>query len=540
MASLTFVYSLPPQNCRSAETMEDDTLSPLPHFRRQVAERVRRRIYVALVVTTAVFVAGLLFWPLNAELFKTYAEITLEMQPERPVGAVLSSSPQDRETRLQTIIRDCLSDDILANTIRQATFLNTNGVAQFQVSDVRRHLSVGVTRDKTAESPVRLVQVIWTGHSSPGVQRFVNALSQEIANRAARDIRADSIQLQLNERFDQIARARSDQSADLLKLMEQARQQIERQRLTLLALQQQIGTLESPAAATNDIVQDQVDAIKQQVLTTDAHLLTLLRQQVIHHFEVDENDGLVQHIDRLIQDRQTVLTQVAEAATPDSINSAATVANSRSQVRANPFVMASAQIRRSSASPTQLTELQATASELQFEPLAAQIQQLQEVLTTALEKSLPVIHVASQLQREPSSYRVVQVQPARVSLPLDAAPKQQWALGLSVLALMIGTAFSLQTSPQSLARTLFRPVQLARYLGIEHMGTIRTGKPQPNAIDNLAALFGRRVFQTAEVVVLLTVAGILVAMIWEPSLPSIIAQHPLEGLCQAFWILMGR
>ncbi|MDP1562387.1 MAG: hypothetical protein Q8M16_13500 [Pirellulaceae bacterium] len=521
--------------------MEDDTLSPLSLFRRQVSERVRRRIYVALVVSMAVFVGGLLFWPLNAELFRTYAEITLEMQPERPVGAVLSSSAQDRETRLQTIIRDCLRDDILANTIRQATFLNANGVAQLQVSDVRRHLSVGVTRDKTAESPVRWVQVIWTGHSSPGVQRFVNTLSQEIANRAARDIRADSIQLQLDERFDQIARARSHQSADLLKLMEQARQQIERQRSTLLALQRQLGTLESPAAATSDVMQDQVDAIKQQVLTTDTHLLTLLRQQVIHHFEVDETDGLVQHIDRLIQDRQTVLTRFAEAVTPAAINnSTATVANSRSQVRANPFVMASAQIRRPSAGSTQLTELQATASELQFEPLAAQILQLQEVLTTAVDKNLPVIQVASQLQREPSSYRVVQVQPARVSLPLDAAPKQQWAFGLSVLALMIGTAFSLQTSPQSLARTLFRPVQLARYLGIDHLGTIRTGKPQPNAIDNLAALFGRRVFQTAEVVVLLTVGGILVAMIWEPALPSIIAQHPLEGLCQAFWILMGR
>ncbi|MBL8854253.1 MAG: hypothetical protein JNK57_09805 [Planctomycetaceae bacterium] len=524
--------------------MEDDTPSPLPHFRRQATERVRQRIYVALIVALAVFVGGLLFWPLNAELFRTYAEITLQIQPERPTGAVLNAAQQDRDTRLQTIIRDCLSDEILANTIRQATFVNNHGVAQFQVSDIRRHLSVGVTRDKTAESSVRWVQVIWTGQSSPGVQRFVNALSEEIANRAARDIRTDSIQLQLEERFDQIASERSDQSARLASIVEHAKQQIERQRLTLLALQQQVSSLGSSDATGGDdqlVLQDQVDAIKQQVLNSDAHLLTLLRQQVIHHFEVDENDGLVQHIGRLIEDRQNVLAQLSDAITVDATNtSTAATDNNRSQVRTNPFVMASAEIRRTAASPAQLTEIQATANELQLEPLVSQMQELQEILTTALDQKLPVINLSSQLERETSSYRVVQVQPARVSLPLDAAPKQQWAFGLSVLALMIGTAFSLQTSPQSLARTLFRPSQLARYLGIDHLGTIRTGKPQPNVIDNMALLFGRRVFQAAEVVVLLAVGSIFVAMIWEPSLPSIIAQHPLEGLCQAFWILMGR
>jgi hypothetical protein len=538
------VYSLPQQNCRPTEIMEDDTPSPLPHFRRQATERVRQRIYVALIVALAVFVGGLLFWPLNAELFRTYAEITLQMQPERPTGAVLNAAQQDRDTRLQTIIRDCLSDEILANTIRQATFVNNHGVAQFQVSDIRRHLSVGVTRDKTAESSVRWVQVIWTGQSSPGVQRFVNALSEEIANRAARDIRTDSIQLQLEERFDQIASERSDQSARLASIVEHAKQQIERQRLTLLALQQQVSSLGSSDATGGDdqlVLQDQVDAIKQQVLNSDAHLLTLLRQQVIHHFEVDENDGLVQHIGRLIEDRQNVLAQLSDAITVDATNtSTAATDNNRSQVRTNPFVMASAEIRRTAASPAQLTEIQATANELQLEPLVSQMQELQEILTTALDQKLPVINLSSQLERETSSYRVVQVQPARVSLPLDAAPKQQWAFGLSVLALMIGTAFSLQTSPQSLARTLFRPSQLARYLGIDHLGTIRTGKPQPNVIDNMALLFGRRVFQAAEVVVLLAVGSIFVAMIWEPSLPSIIAQHPLEGLCQAFWILMGR
>ncbi len=521
--------------------MEDDTPSPLPHFRRQVAARVRRRIYVALIVTMAVFIGGLLFWPLNAELFRTYAEITLQMQPERSVGAVLNSAPQDREARLQSIIRDCLSDEVLADAIRQATFKNTGGVAQFQVADVRQRLSVGVTRDKTAESPVRWIQVIWTGQSSPGVQRFVNILSQEIANRAARDVRLDSIQLQLEERFDQIARQQSDRSGQLASLVEAARQQIEHQRLTLLALQQQLGSLPSLDSQTNVVMQDQVDAIKQQVLNSDAHLLTLLRQQVIHHFEVDENDGLVQHIERLIQDRQAVSAQLPNAipsATPD----AGMVATNggRSQVRHNPFVMASAPISRPSVNPSQWTELQATANDLQFDSLAEQMQQLQEVLTVAVNQKLPVMQLASQVQREPSAYRVVQVQPARVSLPLDAAPKQKWAWGMCVFALMFGTAFSLQNSPQSLSRTLFRPSQLARYLGIDHLGTIRTGKPQPNVIDNMAMLFGRRLFQAAEVVVILSVAGVLMAMIWEPTLPSLIVQHPLEGLCQAFWVLMGR
>jgi hypothetical protein len=81
---------------------------------------------------------------------------------------------------------------------------------------------------------------------------------------------------------------------------------------------------------------------------------------------------------------------------------------------------------------------------------------------------------------------------------------------------------------------------LAGYLGIDHLGTIRTAKPKPNLVDNVAKVFGRRVFQAAEVVVLLGLGGVLMAMVWEPQLPSVIMQHPLEGLCQAFWILMGR
>jgi hypothetical protein len=521
--------------------MEDDLPTPINHFRQQAAALVRRRVYVALIVSIAIFMGGLLFWPLNATLFRTYAEITLQLEPDRTDGAVLKSAAADRDSRLQSILRDCLSDEVLANAIGQATFQNAGGVAQLQIPDVRRHLSVGVTRDKTAESPIRWIQVVWTGQAGPGVQRFVNLLSQEIANRAARDIRLDSIQLKLEERFDQIARSQTSQTYQMVGLVEEAREQIEQQRSKLATLQQQIAGLGSLDAETTLVAQDQIDAVKQQVLNSDAHMLTLLRQQVMHHYEVDETDGLVQHIERLIQDRQAVLAQLPEASpagAPDSRSMAAS--GGRSQVRTNPFVMASAPIRRSTPAAAPLGELQATINDLQVESLTEQMDQLQEVLTVAVNNRLPMINIASQVQRETSNYRVVQVQPAQVSMPLDSAPKQQWALGLSVIAVMIGTAFSLQNSPQSLARVLFRPSQLAHYLGIEHLGTIRTGKPQPNVIDNIAVLFGRRVFQAAEIIVVLSVAGVVMAMIWEPSLPGILMNHPLEGLCQAFWILVGR
>lgn len=537
--------------------MEDDAPSPLNQYRRLATERVRRRIYVALMIAMAVFAGGILYWPLNATHFRTFAEITLQMQEARRNGAVLNSSAQDRESRLQAIIRECLSDEVLADKIRQATLFKDGGVAQNQIADVRRHLAVGLTRDDRADSPIRWIQVIWTGNSSPGVKRFVDAISQEIASRAARDIRLDSIQLELEERIDQIASQQVDREDQMVVVVEQARQQIERQRLTLLALQQQIASLESGsipsdgAIATigsNSALHDQVESIKQQILNGDAHLLTLLRQQVINHFEVDHTDGLVQHIDRLISDRQNMLAQLSGTISErDSATGSdtGTATNGRSQVRANPFVLASATINRSAsgAAPkteSPITELQATAGDLQLESIAGQIQELQGMLATAQRQKLPVVDIANRLQNQAPSYRVLQVQPAQSSLPLDAMPSQQWVLGLGVIALMFGTAFTLQNTPESLARTLFRPKQLARFLGIDHLGTIRTSKPKANLIDNMAKIAGRRIFQAAEVAVALAVGGVLMAMIWEPTLPSILMQHPLEGLCQAFWILMGR
>lgn len=532
--------------------MEDDAPSPLSQYRRLATERVRRRIYVALMIALAVFAGGILYWPLNATRFRTFAEITLQMQETRRAGAALNSSAQDRESRLQAIIRECLSDEILADKIRQATLFKDGGVAQNQIADVRRHLAVGLTRDDRADSPVRWIQVIWTGNSSPGVKRFVDAISQEIASRAARDIRLDSIQLELEERFDQIARQQVDREDQMVVVVEQARQQIERQRLTLLALQQQVASLEPGsepnqgavvAAEISSTLHDQVEVVKQQILNSDAHLLTLLRQQVINHFEVDHTDGLVQHIDRLIGDRHQMLAQLGRTVSDRdraTATEAQAAANGRSQVRANPFVLASATISRNTGNQVPMKELQATAGDLQLETIAAQIQELQTMLAAAVRQKVPVIDISSRLQNQTPSYRVLQVQPAQSSLPIDATPSQQWVLGLSLIALMLGTAFSLQNTPESLARTLFKPNQLARFLGIDHLGTIRTTKPKPNMIDNMAKIAGRRIFQAAEVAVALAVGGVLMAIIWEPTLPGILMQHPLEGLCQAFWILMGR
>ncbi|MBL8888391.1 MAG: hypothetical protein JNL67_00320 [Planctomycetaceae bacterium] len=542
--------------------MEDDAPSPLSQYRRRATERVRRRIYVAMIIALAVFAGGILYWPLHAKRFRTYAEITLQMQEVRTTGAALSSSLSDRESRLQNIIRECLSEEVLADKIRQATLFNGGGVAQSQIADVRRHLAVGLTRDDRADSPIRWIQVIWTGNSSPGIQKFVDAISQEIASRAARDIRTDSIQLELEERIDQIARDNAQQEDQMRAVVGQVRQQIERQQLTLLALQQQIASLDSneghsgsghsdseqsaAAVATtesNQTMLDQVEVIKQQILNSDAHLLTLLRQQVINHFEVDHTDGLVQHIDRLIGDRQQMLAQLSSTLSEREQTSGGesiAATNGRSLVRTNPFVMASATINRTASTAVPTTELQATAGDLQLETIAGQIQELQAMLATAVRQKLPVIDLSSRLQNQAPSYRVLQVQPAQLSLPLDATPTQQWVLGLSLIAVMVGTAFSLQNTPESLARTLFKPNQLARFLGIDHLGTIRTSKPKPNFIDNLAKIAGRRVFQAAEVAVALAVGGVLMAIIWEPTLPGILMQHPLEGLCQAFWILMGR
>jgi hypothetical protein len=546
--------------------MEDDIA--LPNLRRTATARVRRRVYVAIIMSLAIFLVGLLYWPLTARQFRTFAEITVQLPAARPTGAVLQAEPVDRDQRLQGILRECLSDAVLADMIRQATFQDTGGVARTQLADVRQRLSVGITRDPEVSSSTRWIQVIWTGPAESGARRLVDSLTQEIASRVARDVRFDALQRKLEERVDQIARRQTDQAQQLGLIVQQARQQIEQQQFTVLALRQQVGTLRVGTPAMTASVQRQVEAIKQQVLNSDAHLLSLLRQQVMHHFEVDETDGLVQHIERLIQDRQAVLAQVNQL--PQQIAARSTVAdlppldstgsvtpvNAGSQsaaatptsdsgvvdnrVRTNPFFTASAQIRREEENQTQLAEVREVVSQLQLDSVMDELQQLESMLAHAAAQRVPLLDVSQQVQQLAPTYRIVQVQPAAVSAPQDLAPTRQWTFGLMLIAVMVGTAFTLQHSPESLTRTLFRPQQLAQYLGIDHIGTIRTAAPQPNVVDRFVKLIGRRLFQAAELMVAFCLGGVIMAMIWEPTLPGLLVLNPLEGLCHAFWVLLGR
>jgi len=546
--------------------MEDDIA--LPNLRRTATARVRRRIYVAVIMTLAIFFVGLLYWPLTARQFRTFAEITVQLSASRAAGAVLQAEPVDRDARLQAILRDCLSDSVLADMIRQATFQDQGGVARTQLADLRQYLSVGITRDPAAEASTRWIQVIWTGPADTGARRLVDGLTQEIASRVARDVRFDSLQRKLEERVDQIAQRQTAQAEQLNLIVQQARQQIERQQFTVLALQQQVGSLRVGTPAMNASVHRQVESIKQQVLNSDAHLLSLLRQQVMHHFEVDETDGLVQHIERLIQDRQTILAQVnqlpqtlaaksavsdlppLDSTTPASNGGAshrATTADpsaepigSDPRVRSNPFFTASTQIRREEENQTQLAEVREIVDQLQLDSVMDELQHLDALLSHAAAQRVPLLDVSQQMQQLAPTYRIVQVQPAAVSTPQDLTPSRKWTFGLTLIALMVGTAFTLQHSPESLTRTLFRPQQLAQYLGIDHIGTIRTAAPQPNALDRFVKLIGRRLFQFAELLVACCVGGVIMAMIWEPSLPGLLLLNPLEGLCHAFWVLFGR
>lgn len=550
--------------CWQPMNMEDNIA--LPNLRRTATARVRRRIYVAVIMTLAIFFLGLLYWPLTARQFRTFAEITVQMPAVRATGAVLQAEPVDRDGRLQTILRECLSDPVLVDMIRQATFQDQGGVARTQLADVRQRLSVGITRDSDTEANTRWIQVIWTGPAGSGARRLVDGLTQEIASRVARDVQFDTLQRTLEERVDQIAQRHTDLAKQLNLIVQQARQQIERQQFTVLALQQQVGSLRVGTPAITASVQRQVEAIKQQVLNSDAHLLSLLRQQVMHHFEVDETDGLVQHIERLIQDRQAVLAQAnnlpqqilaksavsdlppSDSAIQSDNGNGAALAEARSKeavtndarVRTNPFFTASAQIRREEENHTHLVEVREIADQLQLDSVMDELQHLDSLLSHAIAQRVPLLDVSQQMQQLAPNYRIMQVQPAAVSAPQDLTPTRQWTFGLMLIALMVGTTFTLQHSPESLTRKLFRPQQLAQYLGLDHIGTIRTAAPQPNGVDRFVKLIGRRLFQAAELLVAFCLGGVIMAMIREPSLPGLLVLNPLEGLCHAFWVLLGR
>jgi hypothetical protein len=216
------------------------------------------------------------------------------------------------------------------------------------------------------------------------------------------------------------------------------------------------------------------------------------------------------------------------------------LATGDARVRTNPFFTASAQIRREEENHTHLAEVREIVDQLQLDSVMDELQHLDSLLSHAAAQRVPLLDVSQQMQQLAPTYRIVQVQPAAVSAPQDLTPTRQWAFGLTLIALMVGTAFTLQHSPETLTRTLFRPQQLAQYLGIDHIGTIRTAAPQPNVVDRFVKLLGRRVFQAAELLVAFCLGGVIMAMIWEPSLPGLLVLNPLEGICHAFWVLLGR
>jgi hypothetical protein len=531
----------------------------IPEFNRAAVARVRRRIYVAMIMAAATFLVGLMYWPIRTQQIRVVSEITLEVAPPA-AGAVLGQDLAAREARLQKMVRDCLSDGVLGEVVRRSQRPESSPAGAsgtWETSHVRPYLQVGLTRDGSADSPRRWIQVIWSGPAAPPAANLVDLLTQEIASRVAREIRVEGIQLRLEERFDQIAQQQRGTESELAAVLRAAAAQLEQQNLTLLAWQQQateVGKSSRPAAAERELQE-----LKSKILNADAQLLTLLRQQVIHHFEVDESDGLVQHLERLIADREAMVAQWSGAGQSPQVQSvggrsvparmathvAPTPGASNMQlddadrrVRANPFFAAAAPLQQPLATEGGEAEVSQILAEVQLGTVAAQLQQALALLRPAQSPSAGVMNLAAHLRREPTLYRVIQVTPARTEAPRDVAPNRQWAFGLALLSLMLGAAFTLQHSPESLVQAIFRPMQLADYLGIDHLGTLRTAKPPANRLDQIVRLLGRRVFQAAEAIVLVSLAVIVIAMIWDPTLTQALVSDPLGGICRAFWTLM--
>lgn len=546
--------------------MDDETAFPVPNFRRAARVRVGRRIYVAAIIAGATFVGGLLYWPLTASHFNTVAELTVQVSPAHRVGAALNAPSAAPDARLQAIIRECLTDESLAAILRGASTsldpppgsmgvggeaTEAPGVVPLALSEVRQHLQVGLSRGTDPAERTRWVKVVWSGPREATARRLVDSLSQEIASRLAREVRVESLQIELEERLDLIAKREEIQRQKLSEMLSAARRSLEGHRLTLLALKQQLDGVRDLAPNSSMAIQQQIDSVRQEVLNSDAQLLASLRQQVISHFEVDETDGLVQHLERLIQDRQAVLSQMVES--PQIIQSlggsgrnvraleaSTSLDGSDARVRANPFFTASAQVDQQEERRRRWSEADAILNELDEHSISTHLEQLQSVLVATTEQKIPVLDLATRLKREQPAFRVVQMRTASVDAPIDAAPSRQWALGMSVIALMLGFAFTLQQSPESLGRGVFRPTQLARYLGLDHLGTIRTARQQPNLVDGLVKILGRRIYQGAELFLCLCLIGVIVAMIWDASVVTLLVQDPLEGLCRAFWVLFSR
>lgn len=517
----------------------------LPNFHRQSSKAFRRRVYIASIVSLSVFLLCIAAWPLTANTFRTTASVRVRISPAMEGQLANSGLTQrtnqvasqrvDAEYFLKTLhlaVEDSLTDAALASCIRRAVMQQRPGIAPLQIQQLRDSLDIRVARTM-AEPHFRTIQVSRVGQGSHVDQRVVNAIVQEISSRLSRKANYRAVEERVQKHVNQIALDNRRWASGLVAMVLETRNACERfeERLDQLALQLD-GAARSQQQVSGEL-QQHIEQVQQQVLTSDLQLLRGLREQMIGHFDVDETDGMVQHVERLINDREVVLAQIAQA-------SAASQSAPADKVRSNPFMMASFGKNRQQQNQSDLQTSATTLASLRLDETYQMLDQLKLSLENPLVGQIPMLPVEREIQQQPSQFLITDLQSAKPGVPVDAVPSTQWLLGMSMVAGLIGIAFSLSSHPHQLGKAIHTPNQLASLLGLEHLGTVPSQRQKPGWLERSFSSVSSKLFRASEVCVLLILCGLIVAMIWDNQLPGLIADQPVNGFCRAVWILFGR
>lgn len=571
--------------------MKDENEISLPNFHPGASYLVRRRFYVATVIGLAIFFASLISWPLSAKNFRCSAVVTVQVSPQAiadnaksrsgaalnahiennlspsfastgtastetvstgtvssgnrfiatpqhsdPGAAVRPAVPGDLR-RLQEAISQVLSDEVLAECIRIAAqrIHRPDGMAPIQIPDLRQSLEVKIAAAGPRESAVFQISIARTGDAWWLNKPLVDAIAQTLSHRLSRQMDLSGVQQQLKNQVDLVAAADRQWAANLVPIVQQSwhlHRQHQNQLQTLLQeLEQGSRTSSATMQANQTEIQNQILAVQQQVLTSDVQLLNYFRQQVIAHFEVDETDALVQNLERLIGDRRAVMQEMAASERPDL--------SDEGRVKANPFMSASFQKSKPATAPTlDFSRIQASVADL--DRSVQLLDDLQRTLQRPREHAMPTLQLSSELEKQASPYVILNLSPAKAPLPMDIVPNQRWLLGASLISVFIGLAFAIQYAPHRLSQKIFTPKQLSEYLDVPLLGSVLTERQKPKWVEQIFMQSGVIFFRASELMVLLVLCGLIVAMVWDNQLPGLLASEPLQGFCQAVWVLFGR
>lgn len=517
--------------------MKDENEGRISSVRRRTSNTFRRRVYVACVIGLAIALVSMAMWPLSAETFRTTAHLKVRISPAAGgVPREPGSGTIDVEyfqKALKDSVHESMTDAALASCIRRAVMQNQSGLAPMTTQQLRESLEVRVSRAMQDPS-IRQITISRTAVGHPLDQRVIDLIVQELSSRLSRKANYRILQEQVEQQVNQVASENRRWVGKLLAMVLETRAACERYDDLLARASEQLREAGRDHRDGSTELQQHIEQVQMQVLTSDLQLLRTLREQMIDHFKVDETDSVVQQVERLISDREVVLSQLELPGLSGNGQPGP------DKVRSNPFMMATFRKDSQSGVDQSLQSSESMLAQIRLDEAYDMLDQLKLNLENPVVGRIPIVPFAKDIETQPAHFLVTEIHPAGLALPINSVPSDRWLLGMGLIAGLVGIAFSLQWDPHQIRTRITNGRQLADWLGLEHLGSLATDRQKAGWLERALTGFGTVMFRMAEVSLLLMLCGVIVAMIWDDELPALLAEQPVAGFCRAIWVLFGR